>query len=455
MDKKSMIENYVRQAHERGAFTGTWLFAENGEIVSKGAVGWKDPEDTELILEDSVFDLASVSKQFTATAVMLLRRQGLLDFDDEITKFFPEIPFQGVTIRHLLHHIGGLPDYMEWYDKIAKEENKIPSNAYILRYLCESGDEAEFAPGEKWEYSNTGYCLLAQIVEKASGVKFEEFVQKNIFEPAGMTATRIYHRRMDPVTIDNLAYGMVLSLGSDKYMLADDDPDGSEVVTCDGANGDGLVHSNIFDLYAWDRALREEKVLTKEEQSLMYTPGKLNNGEVSGSEDDEDGNAYGFGWFVENDPELGLIVCHSGGWPGYSSWYERFIDADKVLIMLKCRDNLDECAYNTFYAGLKAIARGKEPEPIRSIEELAVQDPDKSGWEAFCGKYDFGEADFRIDEIFMKDEKLYAKASYHEQSYELRMFPLEENTFGIKDIDGDITFGDDGLTLWGEAHQKL
>ena len=455
MDKRIMIENYVRDAHERGAFTGAWLFAENGEIVSKGAIGWKDLADTQPIQEDSVFDLASVSKQFTAATVMLLKRDGLLDLDDEITKFFPEIPFAGVTVRHLLHHIGGLPDYMDWVGEFAEKENVIPANDIIVRYLCESGDEAEFAPGEKWEYSNTGYCLLAQIVEKVSGVPFEEFVEKHIFEPAGMTSTRIYHRRKDNITIENLAYGLTLNFGSDTYMIADDDSDASEVVTCDGANGDGLVHSNILDLYTWDRALREGKVLTKEEQNLMYTPGKLNNGEVSGSEDDEDGDAYGFGWFVENDPELGLIVCHSGGWPGYSSWYERFIDADKVLILLKCRDNKDERAFDTFFAGMKAIARGKEAEPVRAIEERAIQDPDKSGWEAFVGKYEYPEDGFRIDEILMKEGDLYAKISYKGKTHELKLYPLGEKTFGIKDLEGDINFGDDGLTIWEETHRKL
>ncbi len=455
MDRKTMMENLVLEAHERGAFTGAWLYAEHGEIVSKGAVGYRDPEDKFPLREDSVFDLASVSKQFTAAAVMLLRRRGLLSLEDEITEFFPEIPHKGVTIRHLLNHTGGLPDYMDWFEKIAKEENVIPGNDAIVRYLCESGDEAEFAPGEKWEYSNTGYCLLAQIVETVSGTPFEDFLQKNIFGPAGMTSTRVCHRRKDNIAIENLAYGLVLPLGGDRYALPDGEEESGEVVSCDGANGDGLVHSNILDLFRWDRALREEKVLTKEEQTMMYTPGRLNNGEVSGDEEDEDGDAYGFGWFVENDPGLGLIVCHSGGWPGYSTFFQRFIDADRVLVFLRCREARDERAYGALYKAVKALARGEEPGPVRAIEELAVKDPDRTGWEAFCGKYDFGEANFRIDEVLIKGGELYAKASYKGKTYELRLYPLGENTFGIKDLEGDITFGEDGLTLWEETHGKL
>ncbi len=455
MDKRTIIDELVRSAQEKGAFTGTWLYAENGEIVSKGAVGFRDPEDKLPMREDCVFDLASVTKQFTAAAVMLLRRRGLLDLDDEITKFFPEIPYAGVTVRHLLHHTGGLPDYMDWVDEISKKENTIPTNAVIVRFLRECGQPPVFVPGEKWEYSNTGYCLLAQIAEKVSGVPFEDFLRDEIFEPAGMHATRVYHRRKDKNTIHDLAYGLVLPLGGGTYRLPDDEADSGIVITCDGANGDGLVHSNIFDLFAWDRALREEKVLTKEEQALMYTPGRLGSGAVSGDPEDEDGDAYGFGWFVRNDPALGLVVCHSGGWPGYSNWYERYIDADRVLIILCCRDSFDERANDAFFKGMKAAANDKEPEPILAIEELEIKDPDRSDWEAFYGKYDFADADFRIDEVLPKDGGLYANVSYMGNESTLKLYPLGEKTFGFKDISGDITFNENGLTFWGEEHRKL
>ena len=453
-EKKTILETLIRAAAEKAGFNGAWLYAEGGEIVSKGAVGFRDPDDRKPMREDSVFDLASVSKQFTAAAVMLLRREGSLSLDDEITRFFPEIPYRGVTIRHLLNHTGGLPDYMDWFGEQYRKENRILPNAAIVRFLCESGEAPVFAPGERWEYSNTGYCLLAQIVETVSGVPFEDFLRCRIFEPAGMHATRVYHRRKDRCAIENLAMGLVLPLGGDRYMPADDDPSSVEVVACDGVNGDGLVHSNILDLFAWDRALRAETVLTKEEQQLMYTPGKLTDGAVSGDPEDEDGDAYGFGWFVENDPALGLIVCHSGGWPGYSSWYERFVDADRVLVMLRCRDARDERAYAAFYAGLKAIARGEAPAPVRSIEELAVPDPDKSGWAALCGRYDYAIGDFRIREIVMKDETLYALASQGEAAYTLRLYPLGGKTFGVKDLDADLIFGDGTLTLYGRTGTK-
>jgi len=294
-------------------------------------------------------------------------------------------------------------------------------------------------------------------VQKVSGVPFESFLRDEIFEPAGMHATRVVHRRRDRIAVENLAWGLSLPLGGDRYVLPDDLPEESAAVTCDGANGDGLVHSNIFDLYRWDRALRAETVLTKEEQAMMATPGRLNNGELGIDKDDEDDPdyGYGFGWDVLEDPEFGLIVCHSGGWPGYSTWYERFVDADRVLIRLRCRDVRDERASKAFIKGLAAVARDREPEPVRSIEELAVRDPDRSGWDALCGKYDYAIGDFRIDEVFRKDGELYAGAFNGGTACTLRMYPLGDRVFGIKDLDADLTFTGGALTLYGKTGNKL
>ncbi len=456
-DKKRTMDALGREAFEKGGFNGTWLYAERGEIISKGAVGFSDIGDGTPLREDCVFDLASVSKQFTAAAVMLLRRRRLLSLEDEITKFFPSIPYKGVTIRHLLNHTGGLPDYMDWVDNIAREENTIPGNDVIVRFLCECGEEPSFAPGEQFAYSNTGYCLLAQIVEETAGMPFEDFLRDNVFEPAGMHATRVYHRRKDKITIGNMAWGLSLPLGADRYVLPDDVPGESAAVTCDGMNGDGLVHSNIFDLFQWDRALRSETVLTKAEQQMMAAPGRLNNGEI-GIDRDEDADTdygYGFGWDVLDDPSFGRIVCHSGGWPGYCTWFERFADADRVLIRLRCRDVRDERAWQSFEKGLEAIVRDREPASVRSIEELAVKDPDRSGWNALCGTYDYVIGDFRISEIFLKDGTLYARASDGEMPCTLRLYPLGENTFGIKDLDADLIFGDGTLTLYGVTGKKL
>ena len=457
MDKKTAMESLARTAHEKGDFNGAWLYAERGEIVSRGALGFRDPEDRLPITEDTIFQLASVTKQFTATAVMLLVRRGLLRLEDGITKFFPEIPYPGVTIRHLLNHTSGIPDYFDdadWFIKIWREENRVPGNDEILRFLRETEAKPYFAPGEGLRYSNTGYNLLALLTERLSGVPYEDFLQKNIFEPAGMTATRCCHIRRDGVPFENYARATVFEDG--KWVADVDSEEDGDVVAFDGLNGDDYVYTNIFDMLRWDRALREGRVLTPEEQKLMYTPGKLNSGEDA-VYDEEDGLGYGFGWGVGRDEELGLVVSHSGGMPGVATWFERFIDADRVLVILGNRDYRDVRAYLGYWNGMEAIARDKEPEPIQTIEDIAVKDPDKTKWERYCGKYEHPEdADLIVEEVFLKDGELYARALDEDgDEMTFRLYLIGENEFGRKGGLIKLSFGEGCLTVDGTVCKKL
>ena len=444
MDKKTAMENLARALQEKDAFNGAWLYAEKGEIVSKGALGFRDPEDTLPITEDTIFQLASVSKTFTAAAVMLLVRQDLLRPEDEITKFFPEIPYPGVTVRHLLNHTSGIPDYFDdadWFISIWKEEKRVPGTEEILRFLRETEAKPYFAPGEGLHYSNTGFNLLALLVERLSGVPYEEFLQKNIFEPAGMTSTRCCHIRRDGIPFENHARATVFEDG--RWVADTDSEEDGDVVAFDGLNGDDYVFTNIFDMLRWDRALREGKILTAEEQELMYTPGKLNNGEDA-VYDEEDGLGYGFGWGIGHDETFGLVVSHSGGMPGVATWFERFIDADRTLVILSNRDYRDVRAYLGYWNGMEAVARDKEPEPVVCIEDIALKNPDKSEWESFCGKYEHpGDADFTVDEVFMKDGDLHAKAIDDDgDKLEFKLYPIGENEFGRKGGMLKLKFGE-------------
>ena len=456
MDKNTLMQNMAREAYEKDSFTGTWLYAENGEIVSKGAVGFRDPENTLPIREDTIFQLASVTKQFTATAVMLLVRKGLLRLDDEITEFFPELQkYRGATIRHLLTHTSGIPDYFDdadWFIDLWKKENRVPSSNEIVRFLTETESKPYGVPGEKFEYSNTGYNLLAEIVERLSGVPFEEFLKKNIFKPAGMHSTRCCHIRRDGIPFENFARATVYENG--RYVADIDSEDDCDVIAFDGLNGDDYVYTDIFDMFKWDRVLREGSVLTLEEQKLMYTSAKLNNGKIAGFDDDE---GYGFGWCVTQDEEHGLIVAHSGGMPGVHTWYERFLDADRVLVILCNREETDMRAHMGLFNGMREIAKDRDPKPIQSIEDIEIKDPDTSRWESFCGKYEHPEnADFIVDEVFMKDGALHANAIDDDgDELTFRLYPIGENKFGRKSGMIDITFGDGCLKFGDMTCRKL
>ena len=455
MDANRLMDQLVRAAYEKGSFNGTWLYAENGRIVSKGAYGWRDAENKLPMQEDTIFEMASVTKMFTATAVMLLVREGRLGVDDEYTKYFPDYPYPGVTVRHLLTHTSGMPDDFEtgtWVCPVWENEKRIPPCSEILRFIRESGEEASHAPGETFRYTDIGYCLLANLVEKLSGVAFEDFLKKNVFEPAGMKDSAIYHTRRDGRPSDRFARNMVLE-DDGSYVPSDvSEETAAYVVGSDGLNGCDYLYTTIFDMLAWDRALREEKVLTREEQMIMYTPVKLNSGE----EFEDDGDRYGFGWGIENDEEHGLIVSHSGGMPGLETWFEHFVDEDKALVILCCRDYSDVRAFVSFWDGMKAIARGEEAGPVVSIEDVAVKDPDRSKWESYCGRYERSEdEDFVIDEVCLKDGDLYANVVIDGDETAVRLYPIGENEFGRKRGMLKLTFSDGCLMYDDYTCKKL
>ena len=461
MDRKTTMENLARAAYEKGGFNGVWLYAEKGEIISKGAFGRVDAENTLPMREDSIFEMASVTKMFTAAAIMLLVREGKLGLDDAYTKYFPDYPYEGVTIRHLLTHTSGMPDFdvEELVGPVLDEENRIPANSEIIDLIRETEEDAACAPGEAFEYSDVGYMLLANAVEKVSGMPFEDFMKKNVFEPAGMKDSGIYHTRRDGRPSDRFTRNMVLEDG--KFVPSDlSEHTRRYVVGSDGMNGCDYLYTTVFDMLAWDRALREETVLTREEQNVMYAPMPLNNGDVAGADEDSDG--YGFGWRFKTEPESGLIVCHSGGMPGLETWFERFVDADKVFVLMSCRDVEDARVFESFWKGMEAVVRDEEPEPVVCIEDLMIKDPDKSKWESFCGKYEHPEDEgFVIDEVFEKDGELWAKAiidddDYDEQGdFSFRLYPLGENEFGRKGGFLNVKFGEGCLVMDDITCKKL
>ena len=182
----------------------------------------------------------------------------------------------------------------------------------------------------------------------------------------------------------------------------------------------------------------------------MYTPMKLNSGEDA-VYDEEEGLSYGFGWGIGHEEGFGLVVSHSGGMPGVITWFERFIDADRVLVILSCRDYRDVRAYLGYWDGMEAVVRDKEPEPIISIEDIAIQNPDMSKWQEFCGRYEHPEdTDFIVDEVLLKDGDLYAKAIDEDgDETEFRLYPIGEDEFGRKGGMLKLTFGD-GCAMYGE-----
>ena len=307
-------------------FSGVVLVASEGEIVFTGVNGKRDFERKILLKLSDVFELASVSKQFTAMMVMICKEKGLLNYDDLVEEYL-DIPYKGITIRNLLTHTSGLPDYQKIMDE-NWDKSQVAGNTEILEYLNKYEPEILFSPGDEYKYSNTGYVLLGSIVEKVTGKDFVKISKKWIFEPLKMKYTSIRSNE-EKNELNNLALGHKKD-SLDKFVNANKFLSSNYTVWLGNRKGPGRVSSNVFDLLLWDRALYGETLVTKKTLNEAFTPYKLNNGKFS---------FYGFGWKLNNDPK-NKIVSHSGSNPGYKTKIIRLIDKEKTIIILSNNDFL-------------------------------------------------------------------------------------------------------------------
>lgn len=247
--KRERLANLFNVLGERNHINAAVLVAEDGDIIYQNSFGYANLPEKRLLQDHSLFELASLSKPFTALGVLQLAQQGAVNVEDEVERWIPGFPYQGVTIHHLLTHTSGLPDYMEWFHKYW-DHSRIAVNQDIVDMLMNHQPPGYFAPGEGWLYSNTGYVLLAVIIEKASSLSFPDFMKKNIFGPVNMQSTRVYNRRLQPETIDDYAFGYVYDIHKGQYILPDELEETEYVYYLDGWDTRGrnrkLNHSGFI-----------------------------------------------------------------------------------------------------------------------------------------------------------------------------------------------------------------
>jgi CubicO group peptidase (beta-lactamase class C family) len=312
------------------------LVVHDGKAVFRHGYGVTDLRTHNSIEAQTDFRLASFTKQFTATCIMLLVRDGKLHYDDHLTDIFPEFPEYGksITVRNLLNHTSGLPDYedllMKQYPN--SPEDKIPQilDAGVLK-LLEEQTAGQFPVGSKWQYSNSGYAVLAMIVEKVSGKPFSQFLQDRIFAPLEMDHTLAYEKGKNEVP--HRAYGHTRDKDG-SWRETDQSPTSAVL-------GDGGIYTSIDDLEKWDRALREHTLLTGAEMQPALTPVQPTGGPAKF----QSGRtlSYGFGWFL--DPYQGhRRVSHDGETIGFRTTIQRFPDDNLTVIVLANRTDIDPAA---------------------------------------------------------------------------------------------------------------
>ena len=323
---RSKLDSLLKRIHKRHDFHGAVLVAKNKKIVYQNQIGTADFKKKTLLNKESVFQLASVSKQFTAAAIMLLQQRNQLKLTDTVNTYFPNFPYKAVTIKTLLNHTGGLPKYF-WIAEHKWQQKKAPSNNEMMELLTTSNVQRFFKPGRNFDYSNTGYFVLASIVEKISGISFGSFLKQNIFEPLQMTHSYVYSFENDSIR-ENQLDGYRLHRGWRHIKIRS--------TVNDAIVGDKNVYTTAEDLFKWTQGLNSGNLLTKKSLALMFTKGETIYGRKV---------PYGFGFRIDTKEKNSIY--HYGKWNGFSTGLTTYLEDDLVVIILE----------HTSYNALKSLNR--------------------------------------------------------------------------------------------------
>ena len=318
--KSTEIEAIIRQKVREG-FNGNVLIAQKGIVLYKNCFGLGHFErgERDTLVEDSKFQLASLSKTFTAVGTLKLIEMGKLSLDDSIQKFYPDFPYHGISVRELLSHRSGLPNYAYAFDdsmkvKFYKREKPYPTNATIMHWFAtvKPTPQRYNIPGRGFSYSNTNYMVLASIIEKVTKQSYESYINKTILEPLGMRETFVATSRNEAFNRHKTAgYQWNRRIPKDYY---------------DDVVGDKGIYSTIGDLFRWYRALNGNCILQKKTMAEAFIPRSF---ERKGAKN----YGYGFRMMLDaNDqPEF---IYHSGWWKGYNTMFWFSPKDEYVIIML-------------------------------------------------------------------------------------------------------------------------
>ncbi len=318
-------------------FNGSVLIAEKGKVLYKSGKGHSNEDSQEVNNSQTVFELASCSKQFVGVGIALLHKEGKINYTDDITKYIPElVNFKGVTIYNLLRHTSGVPEYLASFRGDWKSK-QIATNNDLVSYYSNRKDTLEFQPQTKHRYCNTNYAFLATIIERISGKSLNKYLSEKIFKPLNMHNTFVYNRRLAPKTIKNYAHGYVWIKNSFEKAAEDDPRVGRmDVYYMDGIVGGAKINSTVEDLYKWYNALNGNKLLTKQEFAEVMELSSTSTGKKI---------SYGFGFDVSVKDDKIYSYGHTGSWDGYTTLIYYNAQKDRTVIVL---NNFDKavCPYD-------------------------------------------------------------------------------------------------------------
>lgn len=307
-ERLDSLFNY-KARHE--GFNGNVLIVYEGTPVYKGCFGFSNIREGEALMPSTSFQLASVSKTFTATAVLKLLEENKIKLQDQVTDYFPNFPYKGITVEHLLSHRSGLPNYLNFGEQYWKNRRQLMTNDDVLDMMCAHRPPMEYKPGMVFKYCNTNYVLLALIVEKVSGQCFHSFMHNRFFRPLGMENTFVFDKDYTSMENASISYDYRWrNTGFTPY---------------DGVSGDKGIYSTIEDMYKWDLALKHGKILADSTLKLAYTPF---------SKDRTGSKFYGLGWRLAKMEGGEFMPYHNGWWHGNNTVFWRNVHDNTSIIIL-------------------------------------------------------------------------------------------------------------------------
>jgi CubicO group peptidase (beta-lactamase class C family) len=293
-----------------GLFSGSILVAKGGHVVYENYRGFEDyPTKKKPITDSSCIHIASTSKTFTGIATLLLVQQKKLSLEDTVGKFFTNWPYPGVTVKTLLNHRSGIPNYLYFMDGANWDQQKMATNQDVLEVLLRDRPAKHAAPDKRFEYSNTNYLLLALIIEKVSGISFPDFIQTQIFEPLQMKNSFVFQLK------DTNRATPSFQPGGSRWAFDH----------FDLTYGDKNIYSTPRDLLKWDQVLYTYQLIDKELLEAAFSPYSF---ERPGTHN------YGLGWRLELLPNGKKIIYHFGRWHGNNSAFTRLTDENVTIIIL-------------------------------------------------------------------------------------------------------------------------
>lgn len=340
------IDSVFQKNYNDKKFNGHVLVFYKNNIVYDSFFGKADYEKNINFNKNTIFQIASISKQFTATAILLLEQQGKLSTNDYVQKHLPEYPFKEVKIAQLLNHTSGMPNFIKsmWKDI---DTTKVNGNSSMFKMLKSGKYPLQWKSGQKWEYSDIAYCTAALIIEKVSGKNFKDFMSKNIFSPNKMTNTTAeFYTDIRKVPLSLICQGYEYNEQTKNYEIAYNLTKNSHVKWLGNFYGDGSVYTTAYDLIKWFKVLKNDNFLSKKFKRKLFSPTILNNGKKA---TDWSFN-YGMGWYIGNNKNVGTYYFHAGGQAGFSSKFIICPKKDIAIVMLSNQNHIDFYSFSNIYS---------------------------------------------------------------------------------------------------------